>query len=494
MVRQAKILVVDDERGIREGCRRILLSEGHVVEAAASAEEALEKLEADGFDLALIDLKMPGMSGMELLERIHEHDPEIVCVMMTGYASLETAVEAAKKGIYDYIPKPFNPDELLVVLRKAMEKRVLSLEAQRLRQERERSLLEIAQEKGRLRAVIQCMVDGVLVTNRDGQLVLYNPAAVRMLHFQDAPAIGTPIAECRLPEQLVPLILCPYGSESDRCAMLSQEIAAGESVLMANVAAIPDESGAAIGSVVVLRDITALKELDRLKNQFVSLVSHELRAPVAAIEGYLEVVLTNAAGDDPEQKRQMLERAKERASGLLTLIRDLLDVSRIEARSGNRRLERVSLGEVLRSTVEFLGPQAKESGLRVEAAIPDSLPPVNADREELDRLFTNLVSNAIKYNRPNGTIRVEAVADGGYVRASVTDTGIGIPEEAIPHLFEEFYRVNSPQTRRITGTGLGLSIVRKIAEAHHGWVEVKSKEGEGSVFTVHLPIAEEGSR
>jgi len=144
---------------------------------------------------------------------------------------------------------------------------------------------------------------------------------------------------------------------------------------------------------------------------------------------------------------------------------------------------------VLRSGVEFVGPQVKESGLVLETNIPADLPTMQGVQEEMERLFTNLISNAIKYNRPGGRIRVEAASDGGYLRTSVSDTGIGIPEEALPHLFEAFYRVNSPKTRGITGTGLGLSVVRKIAEAHNGRVEVQSREGEGSTFTVHIPLA-----
>jgi len=116
MTKKARILVVDDEKGMREGCRRILASEGHIVQAVESGEAAVELLRNDDIDLALIDLKMPGMSGMELLEHIRAHDPDIVCLMMTGYASLETAVEAAKKGIYDYIPKPFTPEQLLAAV------------------------------------------------------------------------------------------------------------------------------------------------------------------------------------------------------------------------------------------------------------------------------------------------------------------------------------------------------------------------------------------
>ncbi len=170
--RPGRVLVVDDEPGMREGCRRILLPEGHTVTTVASGEEALRVMAPGAFDLALVDLKMPGMSGMELLPRLREADPDFVCVMCTAYATLETAVQATKGGAYDYVPKPFTPDELIGVVDRALEVQWLTREAARLREEAERNLLLVAGEQSRTRTIIQNMADGVLVTNREGKLAL----------------------------------------------------------------------------------------------------------------------------------------------------------------------------------------------------------------------------------------------------------------------------------------------------------------------------------
>ena len=185
-----KVLVVDDERGIREGCRRIVERYASAVETAETGEEALAKASAGQFDLALVDIKLPGMSGLELLDRLKEIDADLVSIVITGYATLELAIDATKRGAYDFLPKPFTPDELLGKIWNAIERRSLAVEAKRLRAERERQLLELATEKSRLRTVINCIQDAVLVTNRDGVLVLYNPAAARYLCLHERDLLG----------------------------------------------------------------------------------------------------------------------------------------------------------------------------------------------------------------------------------------------------------------------------------------------------------------
>lgn len=492
MADSARILVIDDERGIREGCRRVLISEGHRVETAEDGPHGLEMATGGDFDLLLVDVKMPGMGGIELVQRVQQHDPAIVCVMITGYATLETAIEATKSGAYDFLPKPFTPDELIAKVNKALERRWLMLEARRLREERERSLLEISLEKSRLLTIINCMQDGVLVTNRDGQLVLYNPAALAMLQLRRQGLIGQPVRECVPVAQLVDMVASVVSSSGPAAAMLSQEIPAdGGRVLMANVAPIRDERSEVLGSVTVVRDVTELKRLDRMKSQFVGMVAHELRAPLAAIQSYMDVMLSGAAGDDPRQFRRMLERSKERTGALLNLIDDLLDVSSIEAGRIARRIEWVHLPNLLLDVVEIVRPKAEARDIAITTNLPGDLPPVRADHEDMVRLFTNLLTNAVKYNRDGGSIHLSAWVDGHYLRVDVADTGIGIPKELIPKVFDEFYRVKRPETRHITGTGLGLSIVRRILEAHHGHIEVESELGKGSTFSAFLPIVEQ---
>src|SRR5512135_2380905 len=189
----AKILIVDDEQPIRTACAKILAEEGAFTAVAENGVAGLEKAKGEKFDLALIDLKMPQMDGMELLENLNQLDPDLIKIVITGYATLETAIEAVQKGAYDYIPKPFTPGELRTRVNRGLEKRSLLQEARRLREERERNLLELANEKSRTQTIVQCMGDGLLVTNRDQQVVFCNPAGRRLLKVKRLLQVGEPL-------------------------------------------------------------------------------------------------------------------------------------------------------------------------------------------------------------------------------------------------------------------------------------------------------------
>jgi len=183
----ASILIVDDEKIIRDGCEKVLLKEGWQVKTASSGAEGLEHLKASAFDLLLLDLKMPGLSGMEMLQQVKELYPEMIVIVITGYATVESAVEAMKAGAYDFISKPFLPDQLRIVVRRALEKKALEREAELLRREREKGLRKIAEEKSKIRTIIQSMADGVLVIDHEGHIVLYNPAFLRLLKIEAFP-------------------------------------------------------------------------------------------------------------------------------------------------------------------------------------------------------------------------------------------------------------------------------------------------------------------
>jgi signal transduction histidine kinase len=273
--------------------------------------------------------------------------------------------------------------------------------------------------------------------------------------------------------------------------MLSEEIellSPVKRILMVNISKVRDEAGQDLGVVSTLRDITSLQEVNQIKSQFVAMVTHELRAPLSAIEGYLSAYLTQAAGSDPQMYQQMMERAKQRTHSLLELVNDLLQYSRLEARSIARKKQPLNLSDVILSTVELLKGQGAAKDLVFDVDVPGSLPPVEADRSEMEQLFTNLVSNAIKYNVKNGRVTVKAEPDGSLLRIVVGDTGIGIDEESLPCIFDEFYRACGAETRYVTGTGLGLSIVKRIVESHFGSISVDSTVGKGTTFTVLLPI------
>lgn len=488
------ILVVDDEKGIREGCRRILMSEGYTVEVAENGEIGLKFVKEKPVDLILVDLMMPVMGGLEMMEEVRRFDPEIIMIVITGFATIETAVDAMKHGAYDYIPKPFTPDQVIAVVNRGLEKRRLSLQSQRLMEERDQKLLEVAQEESKIHTIVNSMADGILVTNKERQLVLWNPAAVKMLNLNEKLQIGKDIGEVIKEKSLVELVNKALSPESSRFTAISEEIELTkpeQKTLMVNVSAIRDKDGQELGVVSTMRDITRLKELDQVKSQFVSMVTHELRAPLSAVEGYLSAYLSGAAGSDPQLNRQMLERAKARTHSLLDLVNDLLQFSRLENKRIERKKELLDLKDVITNTAELLRNQGDANEIEIAVDLPEKLPLVEADRAEMEQLFTNLISNAIKYNVKNGRVTITAEPSNHYVNIKVADTGIGIEQENQSCIFDEFYRVCIPETRYVTGTGLGLSIVKRIVESHFGKIEVESTVGKGTTFTVSLPVKKE---
>ncbi len=484
----ASILVVDDERIIRDGCVKILHKEGCDVQTAGSGEEGLNLLQENPFDLLLLDLKMPGLSGMEVLHRVREGHPGLLVVVITGYATVESAVEAMKAGAYDFIPKPFTPDQLRIVVHRALEKKALEREADRLRRERAKGLQEIADEKSKIKTIIHCMADGVLVTDHEGQVVLYNPAVVRMLKMESSPALGQPLGSTARNDCLKELVNKIQQVKEEGSSVVSQELGVGEMTLMAHIAPVRSEEGGILGTVTVLRDISFLKAMDRMKSDFVAMVSHELRAPLTSVEQQLSVVLAGIIGEVNERQKEMLGRAKERTHALLSLINDLLDLSRIEAGFVVQYKEPIQIVAVLEKVIELLKPQAELKNITLRLIYPETLPLVMADRGNMEEVFVNLVSNGIKYTGERGRVDLEAYVAGSYLCIQVADNGMGIAPEDLSHIFDKFYRVKNPQTRKITGTGLGLPIVKRIVEAHLGIVEVESQPGAGSKFRVFLPL------
>jgi two-component system phosphate regulon sensor histidine kinase PhoR len=239
--------------------------------------------------------------------------------------------------------------------------------------------------------------------------------------------------------------------------------------------------------VTVLEDMTYLLELDRMKGNFIAMVSHELRSPISAIGQNINLILDGAAGDTTEKQRHLLIRAKKRSKGLLDLIADLLEISKMEAGVTMQCMEPLQIEEVVRTVVELMEGEARNKGISVATEFHVPLPPVLGDRDNLERVFTNLLSNAIKYTPAGGKVLIEVSPDGDDVKTVVQDTGIGISPGDLPRVFDKFSRIISEKTRGIVGTGLGLSIVKGIVEAHLGSISMESEEGKGTSVTVLLP-------
>jgi two-component system phosphate regulon sensor histidine kinase PhoR len=241
------------------------------------------------------------------------------------------------------------------------------------------------------------------------------------------------------------------------------------------------------GAVALLLDVTEVRKLEQMRIDFVANVSHELRTPLAAVLGALETVAE--PGTDEATSRRFLELAQRNAVRLQAIVSDLLELSSIESQSSRMAVEPLGIGSPLRSAAAALAgaAESKGVGLSIEPLAPE-LPPISGNHERLERVFTNLIENAIKYTQSGGHVRVRARLAGRALEIEVEDDGVGIPAAHLPRVFERFYRVDRSRSREMGGTGLGLAIVKHIVRAHGGNVEVESEEGRGALFRVRLPV------
>ena len=487
-----KILVVDDERDIRDGSERILTRKGYKVTTASNGEEALRYVEETQFAIVLLDLKMPGMDGLEVLRQIRETHPDTLVIVITGYATIETAIEAMKRGAYDFMPKPFKPDQLRIVVDRAIELKQLTDEARRLQEERQRTLKDLHLEQSRTRTVIRALPDGVMVTTPDAHVALMNPACTRLISLPGEFEPGEHIRHYVKDESFCALVTRTSRGEvpEDQASLTYEFSMEGDKYLRVDSTTIRSETGECLGAVTVVIDITGLMVLDRLKSEFVAKVSHELRSPLSTIHEQLAMVLTKLVDETSGEQRHLLTRAKEKTHGLITMIGDLLDLARIESGLVTKDRKPVDVSGTLTGVVDFLRSKATGKKQKLTLALPEqALPPVSADPQSLEIVFGNLITNAIHYTGEEGRIEVSAATGDDQVRVAVKDNGFGIEERHQERIFERFYRVKDDNTRYITGTGLGLPIVKGIVEDLGGSIELDSVPGKGSTFTVVLPLS-----
>jgi len=368
-----KILVVDDEPGIRSGVSRILrnfrvdypfMEEAFnfAVFEAPTGEEGIEIIENNRPDILLLDNKLPGIQGIEVLEYVRKKQYNIIVVMITSYASLELAVKATSDGASDFIPKPFTPQEL-------------------------RSSIENITKK------------------------------------------------------------------------------------------------------IFLKKMTAtLKDTGKqIRFQFLSVLSHELKAPLNAIEGYLKMAREHQLGDKIEDYNAIFDRSLERVHGMRTLILDLLDLTKVESGKSQRNIVDTDLVQAVRTAMDVIQPYSIQRDIQIKLHAPAQLM-MKADPNELDIIFNNLISNAIKYNKASGCVDIFIEETVASIIIKVVDSGIGMTEAEMGKLFQDFVRIKNEKTKNITGSGLGLTIVKKLAENYRGSIEVTSIPDQGSTFIVSLPI------
>jgi signal transduction histidine kinase len=361
MTELPKLLIIDDEEIVLESCTSILAGSEYEIATAHNGSQGLALLEEFQPDLVFVDLKMPGISGFEVLEKIHSYDPTIVTIVITGFATVSSAVEAMKKGSFDFIPKPFTPDELRLITRRGMEKRRLVLETISLRQEKE-----------------------------------------------------------------------------------------------------------------------------MLRNHFAAIVSHELKSPLSAVQQQLFVLADELEGALTEAQHERIVRLQKRITDLMSMIHTWLSVISRDIEEITEHFVPTELDQVIAKAVENTETHATRKDIAIETTIQQPLSLVSGDEGTLVEAVMNLIDNAVKYSRMGSKVDITVAEQGEVVSITVADTGVGIPAEDLPHIFEDFY-AGAAASGEKRGSGLGLALTRRIVEAHEGEITVESEFGKGSMFTIRLP-------
>jgi len=344
-------------------------------------------------------------------------------------------------------------------------------------------------EKARVETLVEQMASGVVATDARDRVALINNAAEQMLHLTEAATLGEPILAVVDDNRIADLFARPLSIESG-VHIEQMELPAGSGRIVRLHLALVEDQHQHLGKCLVMTDVTHFVELNRMRTDLISFVSHELQNPLSALDGFITLLTTDATQLSAESSSyiQQIDRLAKR---MQYLVADFLNISRIEAdRPLFMRWETIHSNRLQRLTdniIELQRPNAPSHNLMTD--IPDELPPLHADRHKLEEILTNLISNAIKFSPQGGTVKVAARTDDNLVRISVSDEGIGISDQQMPHLFQRFRRLHENEQKRVSGTGVGLFLCKHLVEAHGGTIEVQSEPGAGSTFSFTIPIA-----
>ncbi len=348
-------------------------------------------------------------------------------------------------------------------------------------------LAELTTQRNQATAIVESLAEGVIALDAHGHIVLFNPAAGRLLGATAETVVGRSLFETIRQRELHELAraVLQHRQRATRDVTLFQP---QERFL--RVHGLPCEGAGADPTgpraILVIQDVTEHVRYDQLRKEFVANVSHELKSPLTSIRSLIETLLSGAL-EDPANNRRFVQLIEEDATRLSCLIDDLLSLSQIESQAVPLKLAVVPLKPLVDSVIASCQSAMAQRGIRCEPALPDGLA-VHADADRLRQILANLLDNAIKYNKDHGSIQIAATREGEMVKVTVSDTGIGIPAQDLPRIFERFYRVDKARSRELGGTGLGLSIVKHLVESHRGTVSVESRFGHGSAFSFTLPL------
>ncbi len=367
-------------------------------------------------------------------------------------------------------------------------KRTTEASGSRLRQEvdeAEQALHRLEMQHSQAQAILESMMEGVCALDAEGRILWVNRSAEALFALDPKEAKGKRLVELVRQPDIEGLIAESLQNRKPAVKEIELLSPAEQSV---RFQVIPCEGRAAAATVIVAEDVTEIRKLERMRREFVANVSHELKTPLTSIKGLVETLL-NGALEDASNNRRFVSLIDEDATRLTRLIEDLLELSQIESKAQPLQFQPVFLRALFEDLSARFRHQCEAAQVVLTLQVPENLPSVEADPDRLKQIFVNLIDNAIKFNKPGGQVTVNAAAIPKGVAISIVDTGLGIPENDLPRVFERFYRVDKARSRELGGTGLGLSIVKHLVELQRGRIDVKSRLGQGTTFTVTLPVS-----
>jgi NtrC-family two-component system sensor histidine kinase KinB len=362
--------------------------------------------------------------------------------------------------------------------------------AERIRQLRQSDLGKVLVAQQTTEAAIDSLYDPVVVTDAEGRVTKLNPAA-EDIFGEEQENIGKDIGQVASDSRMAAAVAEALKSQrpvaaEGTAAVLPIAVDGSERSFRLRTTPMRESNGHLLGAVSLLEDITHLREIDRIKSEFIAVASHELRTPLTSVRMAVHLLLEGAAGELSEKQEELLQACREDCERLERLMRDLLDISRIEAGETPPHLKEVPLAPVISDVTEGVRPQVEAKEINISSQVPPSLPNVLIDREQIERVLNNLIANAIRHTDSGGEITIKVEQRERFAAISVQDTGSGIPAEYLPHIFEKFVQVpNAPSG----GAGLGLAISKHLVENNGGQISVQSEPGRGTTFTFTLPLA-----
>lgn len=517
-----KILIVDDNRELLSLCSTILKGNGYSTSQATRGEEALSQLCDGSIDMLLTDIYLPGLTGLEVTEKLRSRGIDIPVVAMTGYGNMDTAIKALTLGVDEFIVKPFTAEHLSYIVSRGLEKSRLRRENARLKTllplfENTKSFLGAAS----IQEIHQLVADAAAKLTGATQVGLleYDQGS----KFRLVSALGADLethlgetAPLRFPNTARPSrlsqviswrgedrIQLPFGQKAPRGAgvlfapMWSREKNLGyvmalrvgyfsQSELDA-MAILAGQASAALENWRLIAEISRayeeLRTLDRLKSEFINIAAHELRTPLSVLMGYALLLQEELSGDQRERAKYIVDNAER----LRRVAEELLSLRYLESGQAELRLEPIDVTRAIGAVVEAYRALAEQKEQHITAASQSEEIEIMADRAMFDLMLGNLISNAIKFSDRAAPIQVESYGDANQVTLAVRDRGHGIPPSERERIFERFYQVGNALTRQHEGLGLGLAITREMASAHGGKIWVESEPGKGSAFFISLP-------